>query len=104
MEDTGVKVFGANSAGRWVEDVKDGRKRNLHVYMSDNGSAEDQSYIGYFADVNHETRGCNLALSIGEKTVDLQFVPKDRSKAAVIKSVPTSDFMDLLDGLIKLLS
>lgn len=102
MEDTGVEIIGANQAGRWIEDVKDGRKRNLHIYMVDHGMAGDQSYVGYFSDLNKETRGCNLALSIGQETVDLQFVPANRSKPAIIKSIETAKFMDLLDGILKM--
>lgn len=99
--DTGVLVMGKTQAGRWVTDQKGGRKRNLHIYMSDRGS-EDQSYIGYFYDEGNIT-GCNLALSISDKEVNLQFV-NPKTQATVIKTVETSKFMDVLDGILDLIS
>lgn len=101
VEDTGVLVMGKTQAGRWITDHKGGRKRNLHIYMADHGS-NDQSYIGYFHDEAHIT-GCNLSIAISEKEVHLQFV-NPKTQATVIKSVETSKFMDVLDGILDLLS
>lgn len=101
-QDTGV-VLGKKDAGRWVIDHKSGRKRNLFIYMADHGRAEDQSYIGYYHDEANADTGCSLSVAIGEKEVNLQFV-NPKTKAVVIKSVETSKFMDVLDGILDLLS
>ena len=103
MKDTGVLGFGTkekSSAGRWVDDVKDGRKRNLHIYMADNGADEnDQSYLGYFHDLNKPVVACNFAISIGGDTVAIQTL-KPGTKDVQIKNIPVAQFMDMLDLLV----
>jgi len=98
--DTGVIGCGNRSTGRWIEDQKDGRKRNLHIYLADNGdNSKDQSYIGYFHDLNKPVHGCNFAIAIGKDVVTIQTV-KPGSDSVSIKDVPVSQFMDILDLLV----
>lgn len=102
--DTGVLGFGSKdkpSAGRWIDNVKEGRKRNLHIYLADQGGNEnDQSYLGYFHDLN-KVVACNFAISIAEDVVCIQTLkPGGKAEDVSIKKIPTSQFMDMLDLLV----
>ena len=103
-QDSGVLGFGSKdkpSAGRWVYDNKDGRKRAMMVYLADHGAdVNDQSYIGYFADENKFQNGCNLAISIGGDEVTIQIVGMKDKEEAKIRKIPLSKFMDILDTLL----
>lgn len=102
MKDTGVIGCGTSrtSAGRWVEDSKEGRKRNLHFYLADNGdNSKDQSYLGYFHDLNKEVVACNFAIAINDDVVTIQTL-KPGSKDVKLKNIPISQFMDVLDLLV----
>jgi hypothetical protein len=99
MSDTGV-IGSKSYAGRWVGDVKEGRKRNLHIFMKDHGANEnDQSYLGYFSDLNKPVVACNFAISIGGDVVTIQTL-KPGSKDVQHKNIPLAQFMDMLDLFI----
>lgn len=104
MKDSGVIGCGTQSrpsAGRWVDDEKDGRKRNLHVYLNDQGeNVNDQAYFGYFHDLN-KVVACNLAIILEGDSVCIQTLkPGGTSDDVKIKRIPASKFMDILDLLI----
>lgn len=104
MNDTGVVGCGTKdkpSAGRWIETNKDGRKRNLHIYLADNGdNKNDQSYLGYFHDLNKAVVACNFAISIGGDCVRIQTLrPGGLAGEVKIKEIRPEEFMNLLDML-----
>lgn len=99
--DTGVIGCNGNKEkGRWIEEIKEGRKRNLHIYLADNGNdANDQSYLGYFHDLSKPVVACNFAISIGKDVVTIQTL-KPGTDDVQHKNIPVSQFMDLLDLFI----
>jgi hypothetical protein len=104
-QDTGVIGYGSKekpSAGRWVSDMKDGRKRTLFVYMADRGeNTNDESYLGYYADeANVGVGGCNFAIVLGGDVVRVQTVGKEKDAKVKIREFPLSQFMDMLDAWV----
>jgi len=68
--------------------------------MADNGAdVNDQSYLGYFSDLNKPIVACNFAISIGGDVVTIQTL-KPGSKDVQHKNIPLAQFMDILDLLI----
>jgi hypothetical protein len=104
FNDSGVLGLGSKdkpSSGRWVYNTKDGRKRVMMVYLADHGAdVNDQAYLGYFADENKASNGCNFAISIGGDEVTIQTVGLKDKEEAKIRKIPLSKFMDILDTLL----
>jgi hypothetical protein len=101
--DTGIINIGKETTGRWIESEKDGRKRSVCFYANNKpGEANDQTYIGYYHDLNNTDFGCNVALGITHDTVELQVIKAGSGDSASNfrhRSWTHAEFMDLLDKL-----